>query len=131
MTPVVTPRPENRFEYREGRGETCEGCNDHYTRLSYAGTTYRCPKCESYMLAYDALAQSYAVLLEAWRTKFGLSREGALAHAREFDGFNDDIRDFLMDGYSMREYEEELALLRNTPPKFEAAYLSSYVLQAA
>ena len=60
------------------------------------------------MAAFDAMLQSYAVMLEEWRHKFGLSREGALQHAREFDGLFDDIQNLLMDGYSLRDYEAML-----------------------
>jgi hypothetical protein len=50
-------------------------------------------------------------MLEQWRIKMGLSREGALQHASEFNGLFDDIQEFLMDGYSMQEYAEQRALL--------------------
>ena len=74
----VTTRPENRFEYREGRGEGCEGCNSRYTRESYHPGVYRCPKCEAYYASFDALTHSYATMLEEWRKRMGLSREAAL-----------------------------------------------------
>jgi hypothetical protein len=102
---TVSGTPPQPFEHRTGRGETCEGCNSSYTRESYIPGLYRCPKCEAYMEVYDRLHQSYAVMLEQWRVKLGLSREGALQHAREFDGLFDDIQNLLMDGYSLRDHE--------------------------
>ena len=126
-----TIRPENRFEERHGRGEHCEGCNSHYTRQTHDGASFLCRKCEAYMATFNLLSQSYAELLETWRDKFGLSREGALDHAQEFAGLNEDLKDFLMDGYSMREYEELSARLHSEDPKVLAAPGSSLWLAAA
>ena len=119
--PVVTTRPEHRFEHREDKGQKCEGCGSSYTRESHFVDVYRCPKCEAYFSTFDALAQSYAAMLEQWRVKMSLSREGALQHAREFDGLFSDIQEFLMDGYSMQEYAEQRALLYDENLKDEAA----------
>ena len=105
---LITGHLSNRFENRDARGESCEGCSSTYTRESSISGLYRCPKCEAYMAAFDALLQSYGAMLEEWRHKFGLSREGALQHAREFDGLFDYIQNLLMDGYSMRDLEELL-----------------------
>ena len=102
---TVSGTPPQPFEHRTRRGEGCEGCNSSYTRESYIPGLYRCPKCEAYMEVYDRLHQSYAAMLEEWRAKFNLSREGALQHAREFDGLFDDIQNLLMDGYSLRDHE--------------------------
>ncbi len=105
---LVTSRLANRFEKRTDTGEWCEGCNNTYTRESYSPGLYRCPKCEVYMEVHDWLLHSYGVMLEEWRHKFGLSRKGALQHAREFGGLFDDIQELMMDGYSMRDYEAAL-----------------------
>jgi hypothetical protein len=60
------------------------------------------------MEVHDRLIQSYPVMLEEWQGKFGLSRKGTLMHAEEFAGLFDDIREPLMDGYSLRDHEAML-----------------------
>ena len=110
----VTTHPKNRFEHREGKGEQCEGCNSTYTRESYRSGVFRCPKCEAYYASFDILAQSYAVMLEEWRKKMGLSREAAFRQADDFHGLYDDIQNFLMDGYSMYDYNTQRRLESET-----------------
>jgi hypothetical protein len=73
------------------------------------------------MAAFDVMLQSYGVMLEEWRHKFGLSREGALQHAREFDGLFDYIQNLLMDGYGMRDLEELLDREEESAAGTEAA----------
>lgn len=106
-------RPKNRFKKRVDSRKQCEGCDNEVTRETYRG--FHCAACEAYHAHYDALMQGYAVVLEAWRVRHGITLEQALETAREFDTMYEAAQVFLIEGYTFQEYVEQSALEEADP----------------
>lgn len=111
----VEGRPANRFERRSDEKEWCDGCNEQITRLTYRG--WHCAACEAYHAHYDAMMQSYAVMLKAWQERHGLTLWQASQIAREFDEMYKAAQVFLMEGYTFEEYtvQKELEEAKKEP----------------
>ncbi len=85
--------------------EACEGCGDKDARRSEYGV--QCAECEAYLRHRDAGMASLALVLEAWRDRHGLSREGAAEIARELITLREDLQDGLMAGCTWRELRQD------------------------
>jgi hypothetical protein len=95
----------NLFIKQTDPKKTCDGCNNTVTRESAFG--YCCAECESYLTVHEHLGVNFAVHLEEFRERHGLTRKAACRVASEFLDLRDDLLDAAMDGYSFSEAREE------------------------
>ncbi len=93
----------NKFTETDDPKKRCDGCRSTYVREGDFG--FCCPECESYLTVHEALGVNFAVHLERWRHRHGLTREAARRVAQDFLDLDEEWITSGMDGYGISEME--------------------------
>ncbi len=97
----------NKFAETDDPKKRCDGCRSTYVREGDYG--FNCPECESYLTVHEMLGVNFAVHLELWRHRHGLTREAARRVAQDFLDLNEEWVTAAMDGYSISEMRKVAA----------------------
>jgi tRNA(Ile2) C34 agmatinyltransferase TiaS len=97
----------NLFIKADDPKKRCDGCRSTYTREGDFG--FNCPECESYLTVHEMLGVNFAVHLELWRHRHGLTREAARRVAQDFLDLNEEWVTAGMDGYGISEMRKVAA----------------------